>query len=72
MSLGLPSSPLYSEYSYEVVEALIVKLLEYGLVVAVTYFGGKPWLRISANIYNCKEEFIKMKDILMRVLNIHM
>ena len=70
-TLGMPKSPLYSEYSFEVCEDLIVKLLEeFGLVIAVTFFEKKPWLRMSANIYNCKQDFVQMKDAIAKALNI--
>ena len=35
------------------------------VVVAVVAFSNQPWLRISANVYNCKEDYVRLKDTLL-------
>jgi len=35
-------------------------------VTVITAFSGSLWLRISANVYNCKEDYILLKEALLR------
>jgi hypothetical protein len=32
------------------------------------HFNGRYWLRLSANVYNTKEDYIALKDILLRFI----
>jgi hypothetical protein len=32
------------------------------------HFNGKYWIRLSANIYNCKEDYIRLKDGIIKFL----
>ena len=32
----------------------------------ITVFNGTPWIRISANIYNTKNDFIKLRDVILK------
>ena len=41
---------------------------EHKVVVAVVAFSSQPWLRISANVYNCKEDYLYLKDVLVKHL----
>ena len=50
---------------------LMMKLMEeFNLVVAITFFGQKAWIRMSANVYNCKQDFIDMKGRIANALKI--
>jgi len=35
----------------------------------VTVFNGKAWIRISANIYNTKTDYIKLRDVILKYQN---
>ena len=49
----------------------MLKLMEeFNLVVAITFFGQKAWIRMSANVYNCKQDFIDMKGRIANALKI--
>jgi len=50
---------------------MLTLLEEFDLVVAVTFFGQKAWIRMSANVYNCKEDFIEMRSRIANALKIH-
>jgi len=36
----------------------------------ITVFNGKPWIRISANIYNTKDDYIKLRDVILKYRSI--
>jgi len=40
---------------------------DHKVVVAVVAFSNQPWLRISANVYNCKEDYVYLKDTLIKL-----
>ena len=67
----MPTSESLPEVTYEVLEKLIVNLNEsHGLVIQLTFFCEKPWIRLSANVYNEKSDYIKLRDRLARALNL--
>ena len=66
----MPTSESLPEVTFEVVEKLMVDLNEnHGLVTALTFFDGKPWIRLSANVYNEKSDYVKLRDRLAKALN---
>ena len=66
----MPTSESLPEVTFEVVEKLMVDLNEnHGLVTALTFFVGKPWIRLSANVYNEKSDYVKLRDRLAKALN---
>ena len=32
----------------------------------ITVFNGRPWIRISANIYNTKDDYIRLRHVIMK------
>ena len=69
----MPTSESLPEVTYEVLEKLIVDLNEnHGLVIQLTFFHGKPWIRLSANVYNEKSDYVKLRDRLAKALNFKM
>jgi len=40
--------------------------IKHKVVVAVVAFSSQPWLRISANVYNCKEDYLYLRDVLVK------
>ena len=36
------------------------------VVAAVVAFSNLPWLRISANVYNCKDDYLSLRDTLIK------
>jgi len=59
---------LFDEYTCY--KLMLTLLEEFDLVVAVTFFGQKAWIRLSANVYNCKEDFIEMRSRIANALKI--
>jgi hypothetical protein len=47
---------------------LFLKVSEYEVVSCLMHFNGKYWIRLSANIYNCKEDYIRLKDGILKFL----
>ena len=35
------------------------------LICPITVFSGKPWIRISGNIYNSQADYIRIREIIM-------
>ena len=68
--VAMPNSDLYPEVTFDVVEELMPKLAaEHQLVTALTFFDKKPWIRLSANVYNDKSDYVKLRDRLAKALN---
>jgi len=38
-------------------------------VVVATCFSGHLWLRISANAYSCRDDYVQLKEVLLSVLS---
>ena len=57
--------------SGEVAKELMVKLAyEYGVMMSIQVLQGKAWIRLSANLHNTKQDYIKMRDRLAKALDI--
>jgi len=68
--LRLPDSSKYSPICRDQAEKLMDDLVAKEKVVAlVTAFSGHFWLRISANVYNSKEDYLMLKDVLLKYFN---
>ena len=53
-------------YSQDVVDEMVETLVtEQGLIMCLTVFNGKCWIRISGHVYNTKEDYLKAKDVLL-------
>lgn len=67
----MPISKLYPEVTFDLVEKLMPQLAsEYQLVTALTFFNKKAWIRLSANVYNDKMDYVKLRDRLAAALQI--
>ena len=65
----MPTSVLLPEVTYEIVEELMVKFNEeYDLCCQVSFFDNKPWIRLSANVYNEKSDYVKLRNTLAKAL----
>ena len=67
--LGMPSSTTIIKYSFEIVEELMVTLNRQGIAAQVTFFDEKPWIRLSAQVYNQREDYIQLREKLTQILN---
>ena len=57
--------------SNEIARELMVKLAdEFGVIICIKILHGKAWIRLSANLHNTKQDYIKMRDGLAQVLEI--
>ena len=51
----------------EIADDFVQKMSEEDKVnCPVTVFNGRPWIRISANIYNTKDDYIKLRDVILK------
>merc|ERR1719412_679415 len=65
--LRLPSSPKYP-VSRDTAEKLMTELAESsGVVPVVVALSGHLWLRISSNMYTVREDFLKLRDVLVNI-----
>lgn len=54
--------------SRETAEKLMTELAESsGVVPVVVALSGHLWLRISANMYTVREDFLKLRDVLVNI-----
>ena len=44
---------------------------KYNVEVLFSYFNGKAWLRISGSAYSTKEDFIIVKDVMVKIFKEH-
>ena len=59
----MPSTRILPEINFETVDNLTKRLcLEAQIVVNLSFFGDKAWMRLSANVYNSQEDYVKLKD----------
>ena len=66
---AMPTSESLPEVTYEELGKLIVDLNEnHGLVIKLTFFQRKLWIRLSANVYNEKSDYVKLRDRLAKAL----
>jgi len=66
--LRLPASDKYSLSRQEAERFMDDLASDHGAVAVVTCFSGNLWLRISANAYNCKADYLELKDVLLKCL----
>ena len=66
----MPQSPIYSSLDTGKMRELMILSVETQFVVALVYFGDKPWIRFSANVYNSREDYVKLRDRLGDFLKI--
>ena len=63
------TSCILPEINFLTVDNLTKKLcLEAKIVVYLSFFGDKAWIRLSANVYNSQEDYVKLKDRLMQFI----
>lgn len=67
--LGMPLSTSISQYSFEIVEQLMVNLNKNGVAAQVTFFDEKPWIRLSAQVYNVKKDYVQLREKMTHLLN---
>lgn len=59
----MPDSPLVTQPDEMKIGNWVTVLSETSkFVVALVYFEKKTWIRISCNVYNSENDFIKLKD----------
>ena len=69
MPTSATSSCILPEINFLTVDNLTKKLcLEAKIVVYLSFFGDKAWIRLSANVYNSQEDYVKLKDRLMQFI----
>ena len=57
--------------TYKVAGELMSKMAnEYGVYINIKILYGKAWIRLSANVNNTREDYIKMRDRLAQALQI--
>jgi len=67
--LGMPHSTTIVKYSFEIVEDLMVTLNQRGIAAQVTFFDEKPWIRLSAQVYNRTDDYIQLRGKMTQILN---
>ena len=51
----------------DLADELVQKIAEDDHVnCCLTVFNGKPWIRISGNIYNSKEDYLRLSDVILK------
>lgn len=69
--IEFPKSKMYPEMTYKAAGELMSKLAnEYGVYINIKILYGKAWIRLSANVNNTREDYIKMRDRLAEALQI--
>lgn len=69
--LEMPKTEVLPEETFLGIEDLMLKLVaEFKIVTALTFFNGRTWIRFSANIYNSREDYVKLRDRLAKALKI--
>lgn len=61
-AVRLPES-LQGSQTFEYTRALIQKFTDQGVNVAVDIIGGEVWTRISAHVYNFREEYERFAQV---------
>lgn len=68
--LRLPEISQYSPPSRDLAEKFMDDVCGSDqVVVVITCFSGHLWLRISANVYSCKEDYLQLKEALLKYIN---
>ena len=69
--LEMPSSPILTNINVKTVRKLETTLRsEENFLILLSYFDQKAWIRMSANIYNSYDDFVKLRDRLATFLQI--
>ena len=69
----MPPSKLLPDVTFEKCTELMVKLSnEHNLVTALTVIGKRPWIRLSANVYNEQSDYVKLRDRLAKAFKFNM
>jgi len=66
--LKLPALKDYSVCQEDAERAMTEVNVKYNCVTVFVFFSGSLWLRISANVYNTREDYIALKDILLKLV----
>ncbi len=69
----MPPTPLLAEgkINLQIVDNLVADLVANDkLVLCITCFDGKAWVRLSGNVYNTREDYIRLRDGLARALKV--
>lgn len=68
----MPQIPSGSAMTFEMCEEMMPRLAEeHSVVTALTFFDNKAWIRLSANVYNTKMDYVKLRDRLAKALNLY-
>ena len=59
-----PSFPVCRDSAEKMMSQLVI---ESGVVAAINMFSGQLWLRISANMYSTREDYLKLRDVLVKM-----
>ena len=61
--LELPATPLLRDINIDKLKALgnVVRTSS-NFVILLSYFDNKAWIRISANVYNSKNDYIELRN----------
>jgi len=68
--LGLPDSKAYPLTRESGINLMKDLYTNQNVVVALVAFNNQAWIRISANIYNCKEDYVQLKEALINMLQL--
>ena len=69
--LEMPSSPILTNINVKTVHKLETTLRsEENFLILLSYFDQKAWIRMSVNIYNSYDDFVKLRDRLATFLQI--
>ena len=53
-------------HSIDIADEFVRKLaVDDQLICPITVFSGKPWIRISGNIYNSQDDYIRLRETIM-------
>ena len=63
--LPIPQNSKYSMTREGGISLMKDLYTKHKVVVAVVAFSSQPWLRISANVYNCKEDYLYLRNVLV-------
>ena len=65
MPAALPEAA-HIAVTFNSAEELMKEILrEFELVLQITCFSGKLWVRIAANVYNVKEDYLRLRDVVL-------
>ena len=47
----------------------MVTLNTKGVAAQITFFHDKPWIRLSAQVYNCSEDYIQLREKMTEIFD---